>query len=141
MNAILVLNEVKASDIQTCEDAKIWLFTLLNQMKYSRSVWEDYVTKEDDQHGLLRVKIYTDRFAYEISVGWNNKDYISCKSQARRQRPGESFFRINELFTGPICKESFNRVILDILSNELINIYRRRDQMSQDIPDSKEETE
>ena len=128
-------------EFKDCKDAQNWLFDLLNSMKYKREVWSDYVTKEDNDHGLLRIKIYTDRFAYEISVGFLNKNYLSCKAIARRQRPGETFFRMNELFTGEICEDSYYRIINDIVSNELIGIYRRPGEQSIQLADKQEVTE
>ncbi len=105
-------------------DVKAWLFDLLDNMKYRRENWQEYVIREDNESNVLKLKLYTDRHHYIISIGFKTSDYITCVATARRQRPGESFFRNNDLHNGRLNEDSFNRVMSDIVSYELCSLWK-----------------
>jgi len=119
--------EQKLSSLfKNTEEVKAWLFDLLDMMRYRRPQWDEYIVKCDDEKGIVKLKLWTDRHHYVISIGFKENDYISCVATARRQRPGETFFRNNDLYNGRLNEESFNRVMLDIVSYELVSIWRNK---------------
>ena len=134
--------EQKLSSIfKNTDDVKKWLFDLLDGMKYRRPEWQEYVVMENNEKGVLKLKLWTDRHHYVMSIGFGENDYLSCVATARRQRPGETFFRNNDLYNGRLNEDSFNRVMLDIVSYELVSLWKKKKPYSNEKPEEKEDTE
>lgn len=109
----LKLNEVKAQ-----------FFGWLDAMKYRRPNWNEYVTFIDEAKGFFKVTLWTNEFKYTITVS-AEKNYIACYAQHRKIRPGDTTPKANDLHSGKIEKATFDQIMLDIVSYELISIFKK----------------
>lgn len=69
--------------------------------------------------------IYTDNNKYAIYA--NDKDdkgYLGCMSQSRRHRPGEDWFRGNDLPDGPLTEKTWNAIMKAIVRYELKDVVK-----------------
>jgi len=71
--------------------------------------------------------IYTENNKYAIYA--NNKDgingYLGCMSQGRRMRPGEDWFRGNDLPDGPLTEATWRKIMAAIVRYELKDVVKR----------------
>jgi hypothetical protein len=70
--------------------------------------------------------LFTDEHSYHISAyapsNGNPRGYLGCISSCRKTRVGENWHRGSDLADGPYSKETFFRIIGDIVSFELKTI-------------------
>lgn len=70
--------------------------------------------------------IYTDNNKYAIYAKENEeKGYLGCMSQSRRYRPGEDWFRGNDLPDGPLTEATWRRILAAIVRYELQDVIKR----------------
>ena len=105
-------------------EAKKKLFEMLDQMKYRRPVWEEYVIFEDAEKGYLKLRLWTNFFNYTLTLSVN-EDYLACYSESRMSRPGERFRKGNDLHSGRFNQETFDQIIKDMFSYELVSLYKK----------------
>lgn len=48
--------------------------------------------------------------------------YLGCTTGCRVQRPGENWTRGSDLHDGAFCRETFDRILLDIFAYELVEL-------------------
>lgn len=79
--------------------------------------------KEPERHFLY---IFTDEHCYHISAyaptEKRPKGYLGCIASCRKPRVGETWHRGSDLADGPYSRETFIKIIGDIVSFELKNI-------------------
>ena len=101
-----------------------------------------YIIFEADQNpGLdVRVKFYTKNYEYFIRAqesthsGW--KAYLGASYSSRKPRAGENWTRGRDLPDGEFCQETWDKILIRILQNELVAIssYSRRPEDEVAIP-------
>lgn len=106
-------------------EVKALFFGWLDGMKYRRPNWNEYVTFEDEQKGFFKVTLWTNEFKYTITVS-AEKNYIACYAQHRKIRPGDTTPKANDLHSGKVGKETFDQIMLDIVSYELISMFKKQ---------------
>lgn len=109
----------------TLDAAKQLVFTWLDAMKYRRTNWQEHIIFEEKEKGFFKLVLWTNEFKYTITVSID-KDYISCYAQHRKIRPGDKEPKHNDLHSGKIKKETFDHIIYDIVSYELISIFKKK---------------
>ena len=76
---------------------------------------------------------YTENNKYSItSVDRKDDDgYLGCGVSCRKARPGEGWFRGNDLSDGPFTKETWNMIVRAIVNYELVKLseYQKPDQI------------
>lgn len=70
--------------------------------------------------------IYTNEHQYSITanVEEGGRSYLGCISSNRKPRAGEDWTRGNDLADGDLSLETWNRILGDIVSYELVNVHR-----------------
>ena len=76
-------------------------------------LWKDLGEKR------VRVYIYTDNHFYAIDA---TSDYLGCVASSRKPRPGEDWTRGSDLSDGKLNKETWHRILADIVGYELKSI-------------------
>ena len=70
--------------------------------------------------------IYTDNNKYAIYANEKtDKGYLGCMSQSRRHRPGEDWFRGNDLPDGPLNESTWRKILAAIVRYELQDVVKR----------------
>lgn len=84
--------------------------------------------------GDRRVKIYTAQQCYCLTAlsGQTKTDdgYLGCVVSSRMPRAGEDWTRGNDLADGALTKKTFNRIMSDIVSYEMVQIMGKPAQAS-----------
>ena len=79
-----------------------------------------------EENNKLSTLIFTDTYSYSISVilpsEGHKKGYLGCIVSRRKPRVGEDWIRGNDLTDGYYSKETFRRILADIVSFELLDI-------------------
>lgn len=99
---------------------------------------EDFIIA-DYKENRLRLTIFTKDHSYHISAVLPDRNefakkhgdkkgyddgYIGCISQTRKPRAGEHWNRGNDLADGDYSKETFDKIVCDILAYELVKIIK-----------------
>ncbi len=84
---------------------------------------------EESQELRLRAKIWTCNNEFSIvarvtsgtgiNVNRNMSAYLGCQASSRKSRTGENWSRGNDLADGGFCKETWNRILVDIVRYEV----------------------
>jgi len=98
---------------------------------------EDFVIP--DYKNGVRVRIYTKENCYSISVKMprpnddesqnNNYGYLGCIVWSRKPIAGEDWSRGRDLADGKYCKETWDRILNDIVAYELVKVAKPKKQM------------
>lgn len=94
-----------------------------------------------DGERLMRVRIYTDVNCYNITAveRRNGHSYIGCASTCRKPRAGEDWHRGNDLADGSLSRETWQRILADIVSYEMVRVHRaQQSEADAEIPHSVE---
>lgn len=67
----------------------------------------------------MAIQIYTNDHYYRINA---KETYLGCTSSTRRNRPGETWNRGSDLADGPFTKDTFHKIMGDIVGYELKKI-------------------
>ena len=89
-----------------------YLDPIVNRYGKRKYLWID----EDDE---VHVYLYTDGHRYSIKA---KKTYLGCIASSRKMRPGEDWVRGNDLADGEFCRETWIRILEDIVAYELKSI-------------------
>ena len=73
----------------------------------------------DKQRNTIRARIFTDSHQYQISAG---ETYLGCGASSRKWRAGEDWHRGNDRHDGPFCRETWDKIVRDILRYELTKL-------------------
>lgn len=88
-----------------------------------------------DEHGAQRfcVRIFTDTNQYTISAREpyehpegkeGDNGYLGCQGSTRKPRAGEEWTRGNDLSDGPLTEETWQAILGDIVSFEMVRVNR-----------------
>lgn len=103
-----------ASGGQCNEPDKPWIEHRLARLRR----WCDNVLiSPQDGVGFFWIKFYTPRYQYVINV---RKHYIGGSVSSRLPRDGETWTRGNDLADGDNSPETWDRIMADIVSYELV---------------------
>lgn len=82
-----------------------------------------YINRKENR---LSVVLYTNCNSYSISVRpyADGTAYLGCTMGCRKPRAGEDWARGNDLADGKFCKETWDKIVADIISCELVDIKR-----------------
>lgn len=112
------------------EEYRDQIVTWLRRGKYGdKYKIEDFthINRENDVV-VLNVVLYTDRNAYWITVHPSalraGDSYLGCTMTSRKPRAGEDWTRGNDLTDGRFCKDTWDNIVADILTCELVDIKR-----------------
>ncbi|RKZ47390.1 MAG: hypothetical protein DRQ58_06790 [Gammaproteobacteria bacterium] len=81
---------------------------------------------EEDSDKKLRFKIYTDNNSYSVvaTIDNNGHSYLGCVASNRKPRAGETWTRGNDLADGNLSQSTWNNILSDIVSYELVRIHK-----------------
>ena len=113
------------------------IFRLFNKI-------EDFIIA-DYKEDRLRLKFFTKEHQYNVSAvlpdrnefipelknpkTFSNDGYLGCISQTRKPRAGEDWNRGNDLADGSYSKETFDKIVYDILAYELVKVAQPVERM------------
>lgn len=82
-------------------------------------LYEESILSEED---TIRIRLYTEKNEYCIVATVDG--YLGCIGSSRKPRAGEDWTRGNDLADGDFSKETWNRILGDIVGYELVRIHR-----------------
>jgi len=94
-----------------------WLEELITQGKIS-----DYVQIVSQKRGDIIVKLFTDNHVYIIDA---TTDHLGAIAQTRKPLAGEGHVRGNDLTDGKFSRRTWDQIVLDMLSYELVPLAER----------------
>lgn len=113
----------------------------LKELIYPGNVFDFFL--EDSGQGEpgrteRKFSFYTEEHQYFITaVDYpnNEKGYLGCTVTTRKSRPGEGWFRGNELPDGPFTRKTWDLIINAIVSYELVKLskYQQPDTIPENI--------
>jgi hypothetical protein len=80
--------------------------------------FEDLHPEADTETGRLIFCTATNQ--YTIRFVSHERTYLGCGASSRITRPGETWARGNDLADGPFNRETWDRILRDILAYELV---------------------
>ena len=98
------------------EDYKDQLRGWIEELRWGA---ENKYTWETDSEYRVRAKLFTSEHSYSISA---TPTYLGCIASARKPRPGEDWTRGNDLADGKFNKDTWIRILEDIVGYELLKI-------------------
>lgn len=87
---------------------------------------KEYIKIEEEKN-IVTCRIYTNTNRYTITALIDfddNRSYLGCTATGRKPRAGEDWNRGNDLHDGSFSKDTFDQIIYDILSYELVDIKK-----------------
>lgn len=72
----------------------------------------------------VKIILFTDNYTYTIRA---TENYLGCGVSCRKPRPGEDWTRGNDLADGRFCRETWDKILKDIIAYELVSIPKRED--------------
>ncbi len=84
---------------------------------YKGKFGQELVFEEIDTQ-TIRTTLFTENNRYAITARANR--YLGCTSSARKPRIGETWTRGSDLADGDLTQETFDKIMHDIVSNEVI---------------------
>ena len=87
--------------------------------------------KADEGTGNIRFKVYTNDHCYSITALVEQRTvgqyhtYLGCIASSRKPRAGEDWTRGNDLADGELSLETWNKILADIVSYELVGVHRQ----------------
>jgi len=77
----------------------------------------------------INYKFFTDSHQYTITaLDGPDGGFLGVVAVCRKSVPGETFHRGDDLFYGPFRKDTWDRIVKDIVSYELIRIVKKDEQ-------------
>jgi hypothetical protein len=76
------------------------------------------------------IRIYTDVNSYHITAverATDDKGYLGCISTCRKPRAGEDWHRGSDLPDGPLSRETWHRILANIVSYEMVRVHKRQE--------------
>ena len=84
---------------------------------YKGKFGQSFVFAQDGED-TVKTRIYTDNYIYTIVARTNG--YLGCTSSARKPNIGETHTRGRDLADGDLTQETFDKIMHDIVSHEVI---------------------
>jgi len=88
--------------------------------------FEDFIVA-DYKESRLSLSFYTKNYKYSLSARLPNPDdngYLGAMVDTRKPRAGEDWNRGNDLADGKYCKETWDRIVADIVSYEIVKVVK-----------------
>jgi hypothetical protein len=106
----------------TIQELKQWM----NELVYPGS-FKEFVHVTADTKNLFKCSIFTDEHMYHVvAVEEEKHNYLGCQATTRKERPGESWKRGNDLSDGPLEEETWKKILSDIVKYELVKLSEFR---------------
>ena len=103
------------------EKLQIWI-----DRDIPRSKTDVVVFSTVDGYDEYTFYIYTDNYRYCIYAHNRGEcGYLGCTYQNRRYRPGEDWFRGNDLPDGPLTEQTWYNIMVAIVRNELKDVVKK----------------
>lgn len=103
-------------------DLKQWISDLVYPGNF-----KEFVHVTTDTPTLFKCSIFTDEHMYHIAAVEEAKhNYLGCQATARKERPGESWKRGNDLADGPFNEDTWKMILRDIVKYELVKLSEFR---------------
>ena len=93
--------------------------TLLEWLTENSYIDESKIQVIDNKPERTSVYLFTSDHCYRIIA---HKTYLGCTVSTRRNRPGETWNRGNDLSDGPFTRETYDRIMSGIVGYELKEI-------------------
>jgi len=112
------------------QKVKEQLVEWMSMMKYGYRDEEMYIYQlksEIHTNGGIRIKLFTETNSYAITAFPPEKNfngYLGCTTNSRKPRAGESWTRGNDLADGEFSKDTWIKILGDIVGYELVKIHR-----------------
>lgn len=77
---------------------------------------------------LIRIRFYTFTNKYTVvayAPGDTTKGYLGCVANTRKPRAGEDWTRGRDLADGPFGRETWDKILVDIVAYETVKIHRQ----------------
>lgn len=105
------------------EQVKTWYEEdISSRAPWNKSTMVEERSIDEGEEARWVLRLFTDNNQYNIYFG---QSYIGCSSCSRKTRAGEDWHRGNDLHDGPLIKETWSNILLNILSYELVNVNRQ----------------
>lgn len=103
------------------------MFTIANfkeHLKHGIGKYGSGVTVHIKEESLTKIEIalYTATNVYLISASQEGRTYLGCIFSSRFSQIGENHLRGNDLADGPFSLETWNEILQDIISCELLEV-------------------
>lgn len=94
------------------------IYQWMNQGKFFSYKKSDFIKINKES---VEAVIYTENHSYHISA---TSDYLGCVASSRKPLAGETWTRGNDLADGPFNKDTWNDILIDILTYEMVEIKK-----------------
>lgn len=112
--------------MNTLQDIKQWIDNL---GRYSSDQNVEIKEYADSSNGIghYHFFIYTNEHRYSIiaKTKEGGRSYLGCIVSSRKPRAGEDWTRGNDLADGDLSEETWNRILGDIVSYELVKVHKK----------------
>ena len=110
----------------TIKDLQDWIAADLGMRCSANKKIYTVVTGFIENKRRYKFNVYTFTNCYIISaVERDDGGYLGCTAQARKSRPGEGWFRGNDLPDGKLNRKTWNSILKGIICYELEDICRQ----------------
>lgn len=132
--------------MKTLNDLRPWVlrigrFASINNIE----IIEGYLFPEDHSNvvhsidgmfGTLRFRIYTNENRYSITARCepHGHTYLGCIASQRKPRAGEDWTRGNDLADGKLSLDTWNKILGDIVSYEMVKVHGPRIEIGDNEP-------
>jgi hypothetical protein len=107
----------------TLDDFKKWV----HELAYAGDVKQHFQFVEQNDE-IIRIKFYTDVNIYSITASApkaEGKSYLGCAVSKRKALAGEDHTRGNDLHDGELTRETWDTILADIVSYEMVPLNIR----------------
>lgn len=113
--------------MNTLQDFKQWV-DKIGKFSSDQNVEIKEYADSSDGVGHYQVYIYTNDHKYSIiaRIKYNGRSYLGCIANSRKPRAGEDWTRGNDLADGELSLETWNRILGDIVSYELVRVHSKQ---------------
>lgn len=93
---------------------------------FYRFAGDEHLDIIESSDNRVRLKLYSDvnQYSLHVTVDGDNS-YLGAVGASRKPRAGESHTRGNDLYSGTLSEETWDRIKNDIISFELVRIRKR----------------
>jgi len=111
----------------------VWLKSLVrydndpnNYLEWKIDQLKENINDDGDSEYIGLVILYTRTHSYSIKarIQTGQPSYLGCIASARKPLAGEAHTRGNDLADGYFTQDTWNRIVADILSYELVKVVK-----------------
>ena len=112
----------------TLEQMEEQLVTWLGEFRFSFDYEMERPQRPPGNADSVRVQFYTLTNKFTIvactSDALAGVDYLGCIAKTRKPRAGEDWTRGRDLADGPFSRETWNKILVDIVAYETVKIHQ-----------------